>query len=358
MGSIVVRVPDVGVDVFPADDLVWIVFYEPGTRPAPVVILTGRGAQALGSDEPQLSSILTEIGVRERHLQMHSRHAEALLLHVADEPAKSVAWHYHIARQLVLDLWDKETETPLFERTLKVRGSSWFHRVLGLDKKRPPVARHLRRCPVELFPGRFPKSGEPSRPLDHARWLSAFGRYGKSCAVLARSLEPHPDDAAVHYQLGCLLTNRLQQPQKAVEHLRRASALVPDRAEVWNQLGITLLSLGESIEGCAAFTHEAELADEFGAWMNVAMVSLDNGLTGDARAAANRAKQHDAHDPILLLVLTICARRDKNETEAVSLLRQAEQALQRMPADDRKHIEDAFAKIITEARDDSRRNGA
>ena len=76
------------MNVFPADDLVWLVFYEPGARPRPVVILAGQGAQALADDIPQLSSILDRIGVRKRRLEMHSRHAEALLLHVA-EPALS-----------------------------------------------------------------------------------------------------------------------------------------------------------------------------------------------------------------------------------------------------------------------------
>jgi tetratricopeptide (TPR) repeat protein len=337
------------MDAFPADDLVWIVFYEPGKRPAPVVVLTGRDVQALGGDRPQLTSILTQIGVRERQLQMHSRHTEAMLLHVAEESAESIAWHYRIARQLIVDLWDKETETPLVELTIKGIIPNWFQRMFGLGKKRPPVSRHLRPCPEELFPARFPTTGEPPRLSDHARWLCAFGRYGKCCDMLARHLGNNPDDGEVHFLLGGVLTNHVKQPERGIVHLRRAAQLAPDRPEVWNELGITLLSHGESVEGAAAFRREAELSDEFGAWMNVALVALDNGLIGDARGAAACAQKHDAHDPVLLFLLTVCARRDQNDAEAMTLLRQAEQALRRMPADI-KSIEGAFSKIIAEAR--------
>jgi hypothetical protein len=68
------------MDVFSTDDLVWFVAIDAVGPRNPVVVIVGKGAQALADDEPQLASILWYIGVRHRSFQVHSRHAEALLL--------------------------------------------------------------------------------------------------------------------------------------------------------------------------------------------------------------------------------------------------------------------------------------
>jgi hypothetical protein len=49
-------------------------------------------------------------------------------------------------------------------------------------------------------------------------------------------------------------------------------------------------------------------------------------------------------------LLTVFARRDGDEVEAERLLAEAERALQRLPPDQLKHIEDATPKIVEEAR--------
>jgi Tfp pilus assembly protein PilF len=336
------------VDNFPADDLVWVVFYEPGTQPKPIAIIVGRGAQALADDFPQLFSILEQMGISERRLQTHSRHAEALLLHLPGEPPGNVAWHYSIARQMVLDLWDTATETHLRDRSIEPVESGWLSRLLLPGKKLASAQRHLRPCPETLLSGRFPASSQPPTVIDHARWLCAFGRYGRASALLEKHLEHSPDDGAAHASLGQMLSEFLKQPRRALEHLRQAADLIPDNPHVWNVLGITLGILDESIEACKAFKREASLTDEFGAWMNVAMTALESGDMGEARGAANRALLQDPQEPLLLFLLTVLSQRDHDEKEANRLLALAEQALRRIPSETRIQLESLL--VVQEAR--------
>lgn len=335
------------MDLFPRDGLVWAVFFEPGPRARPLVIVVGLGAQALADDVPQLSSVLDRLGVRERRLQVHSRHAEALLLHVADEAAGSIAWHYGVARGIVADLWEAETATALREGTITPLMRSWLRALLPGMTKLPPVARELRPLPGDLLAIRFPRD-EPLRAVDHARWLCALGRYEKACTLLERHLRAHPDDGEAHYSLGGVYTELMKQPQRGVEHLRRAAELSPDRTEVWNQLGITLTQVDRDDEACAAFLTAAELADDFSAWMNLASTQLRRGRMADARAAALRARELDGDEPLPHFVLSLCARHDHDEAGARYLLAIAEQVLQRLPAEARELLE--TVQFVQEAR--------
>ena len=93
------------------------------------------------------------------------------------------------------------------------------------------------------------------------------------------------------------------------------------------------------------------LADDFGAWMNLATPSLSSGDTQTARDAASRAQRQDADDPVLLFLLTVLARREKNQPDAERLLAQAERALRRLPAAPRDAI--ATLALVKEARHSS-----
>jgi hypothetical protein len=143
------------VEDFHPGDLVWFVAVEPGEQPQPVVVLVGDGAQALVDSGPDLFRILTEIGMPERSFQVHSRHAEVLLLHTPEEPAQSVAYHYGIARELVADLWERETATPACDRSIdpRVRDRS------GASSSGARACRQCRdgyeRAPANCFPSAF-----------------------------------------------------------------------------------------------------------------------------------------------------------------------------------------------------------
>ncbi|TNF89191.1 MAG: hypothetical protein EP301_03505 [Gammaproteobacteria bacterium] len=333
------------MDVFPTDDLVWFVAIDPVGSLNPIVVIVGKGAQALADEEPQLASILWHIGIRQRSFQIHSRHAEALLLHIAEEPAASVAHHYGLALQVIVDLWDTETETPLVQRPLELPRRKWIHRLL---RRTPaPSARRLRPWPSELVPTRFPERGGSPTATDHARWLCAFGRYSKGGEILERHLQENPDDWAAHFSLGQMLCDLAKEPLESIPHFQCAAKLVPENADVWNALGIAYGSLCDYDNACAAFKREAMLTDDFGAWMNLAMMSLNNGDTQTARDAASRA-QRQSTDPLLLFLLTVLARREENQADAERLLAQAERALRRIPAATR----DGFATLalVKEAR--------
>ena len=335
------------MDLFPRDALVCCVFYEPGPSARPLVIVVGVGAQALADDLPQLSSVLDRIGVRERRLHVHSRHAEALLLHVADEAAGSIAWHYGVARGLVADLWEAETATALRDATITPLMRSWWRALVPGMTKLPPVARELRSIPGDLFPGRFPRD-EPLRAKDHSRWLCALGRYEKACALIERHLQAHPDDGEAHFALGGVYSDLMKQPQRGVEHLRRAAELAPDRTEVWNKLGMALTKVDRDDEACAAFLRAGELAKDFSPWMNLASAQLRMGRMADAQAAAHRARELGEKEPLPFFVLSLCARHDHDEVGARYLLTIAEQVLQALPADAREQLEKV--RFVQEAR--------
>jgi predicted Zn-dependent protease len=333
------------MDVFPTDELVWFVAIDRVGPPKPIVLIVGKRAQGLVDDEPQLVSILWHIGIRQRSFQIHSRHAEALLLHTTDEPAASVAHHYGLALQTIVDLWDTATETALVKRPLALPGRTWIDR---LGRRAPaPSARGLRPWPLDLVPARFPERGGAPHAIAHARWLWAFGRYGKGGAILEKYLQENPEDWEAHWLLGQMLCDRANEPGKSIPHFKCAAALVPENADVWNALGISYGSIGDCVNACAAFEREAMLTDDFGAWMNLAMMALRNGDTRTARDAANRA-QRQSRDPLLLFLLTVIARREERMAEAEWLLAQAERALRAMPAAKRDVL--ATTALVEEAR--------
>lgn len=334
------------MDAFPTDDLVWFVATDPGGSLNPIVVIVGKRVQALADDEPQLASILWHIGIRQRSFQIHSRHAEALLLHMAEEPAASVAHHYRLALQMIVDLWETETETSMVKRPLELPRRKWIQRLL---RRTPaPPARGLRPCPTELVPTRFPERGGSPTAIDHARWLCAFGRYAKGEAILERYLQENPEDWEAHCLLAQMLRDLAKDPSKSIPHFQCAAELVPENAHVWNALGQTYGCLGDHVNACAAFKREAMLADDFGAWMNLAMTSLSSGDTQTARDAASRAHRQDTDDPLLLFLLTVLARREENRADAERLLAQAERALRRLPAAPRNAL--ATLALVKEAR--------
>ena len=198
-----------------------------------------------------------------------------------------------------------------------------------------------------MLPNRFPEGGGSPSAIDHARWLCAFGRYSKGEAILERYLQENPEDWEAHCLLAQMLRDLAKEPGKSIPHFQSAAELVPENAHVWNALGETYGCLGDEVNACAAFKREAMLADDFGAWMNVAMMSLSIGDTQTARDAASRAQRQDT-DAILLFLLTALARREGNKVGAERLLAEAERALRAMPAETRDAI--ATLDFVKEAR--------
>lgn len=77
-----------------------------------------------------------------------------------------------------------------------------------------------------------------------ARQALADGRLDQALALLRRIAEQQPSDPEVHEQLG-FAYSRDGKPPLAIEHLRRALALDPERHRARAQLGLLLLGRGD-----------------------------------------------------------------------------------------------------------------
>lgn len=77
----------------------------------------------------------------------------------------------------------------------------------------------------------------------------AWGRETRQ--ALEAALVCDPDDVVAHFGLGCMLAE-LRQLDHAVEHLRTAASLAPDRSVIWTALGRTLLESSEVGAAAAA----------------------------------------------------------------------------------------------------------
>jgi tetratricopeptide (TPR) repeat protein len=186
--------------------------------------------------------------------------------------------------------------------------------------------------------------------VDRAVWINALGRHSKARAMLEERLREAPDDGLAHYRLGSMLARGRRQWEEGIVHLRRAAELTPEQPLVWNDLGMALQCAGHAADGLAAFAREAELSNEFGAWMNVALSCLTLKRACEARDAAQHAQAIDPNDPLLNFLLSVCARRDGDDVEADQFLLRAERALQKLPPTTRKSLEDAGLDVIKEAR--------
>lgn len=83
-----------------------------------------------------------------------------------------------------------------------------------------------------------------------AHYLFRHGRYGAAAQAFGRIAESRPDDAAVHFNLGCSLQHQARLTAAAGAY-RHALDLDPKRAGAWNNLGQTLIDTGDLDDAAA-----------------------------------------------------------------------------------------------------------
>lgn len=236
------------MDAFPADSLFYLVFFLPG-EPS-LVLLLGRGAQALVEDPGQLLSILQKIGVREQQFEVESRHPEVLLLHAPSEPCAIVAKYYQAAVEMVTDLWDQTNETPMVERSVALP---------AIDAELSPLLRPIEPVPHAYLYARFPVEDKKASQLSRARALCAIGRYERCRQILTSLLAEDPDSALLHYHLGSVLSRFLGQAEQGLLRLRRAAELAPEQPYIHGALAAALSSRGQDEEARQALARQVEL---------------------------------------------------------------------------------------------------
>jgi Flp pilus assembly protein TadD len=77
-----------------------------------------------------------------------------------------------------------------------------------------------------------------------------LGRDGEGDGVLRAAIARSPQDAGLHHALGLLLT-RMKRPAEALDELRRASELAPDRARYAYVHAVALYSAGQREQAMA-----------------------------------------------------------------------------------------------------------
>ena len=131
--------------------------------------------------------------------------------------------------------------------------------------------------------------GDGAAMVALATTLSDAGRQREARAYVERALAADERDAMAHETRGLLLL-REGHTAAAVDPLRRATTLDPDRANAWNLLGVALeRGAGDHAGALAAWQRALDLApDRFDVLFNLATVAADSGETEIARASFAR----------------------------------------------------------------------
>jgi arylsulfatase A-like enzyme/tetratricopeptide (TPR) repeat protein len=119
--------------------------------------------------------------------------------------------------------------------------------------------------------------------------LTETGSHEEARRVLATLREEYGDGADVRESQG-LVELRLGRPAAALDHLARAVALDPGRANAWNLLAVARWQGRRDGPGAvAAFSRALELEPQrWDSLFNLGMVAADAGLGDQARAALER----------------------------------------------------------------------
>jgi len=124
-----------------------------------------------------------------------------------------------------------------------------------------------------------------------------LGNLRLAIASYRDALRLSPRNPWYHHNIGHLLDVGLDQPRRAIEHLRTASRLVPDEDEVTASLAHCLARAGELVEACALANSAVEAAPR-----NVEHRSLlawiERGAPSGERAV--RKGGADAHSDVTL----------------------------------------------------------
>ena len=107
-------------------------------------------------------------------------------------------------------------------------------------------------------PGFQPPRGES--PLGRAQRLRAAGRSAEAKLAYAAVIDADPAQPDALLGLAALLMSSGEDIPQAQRLLERCCSLVPDRAEAWDALGVSLLLMGDPANAEAAFTEAERLA--------------------------------------------------------------------------------------------------
>ncbi len=115
-------------------------------------------------------------------------------------------------REKLIDELEKERAA---RKVLKQKIVRQQKRITGLEKKLEEVKESVRKEKVLLF-------------YNLGRVYQAAGRYEKAKAAYLRALQLDPDEATVHYNLGILYEDDLDEPGKARKHYKRFIEIAPE----------------------------------------------------------------------------------------------------------------------------------
>ncbi|TNE59930.1 MAG: SDR family NAD(P)-dependent oxidoreductase, partial [Bacteroidetes bacterium] len=76
---------------------------------------------------------------------------------------------------------------------------------------------------------------------------------------LEQALAANPDDADLHFRLGTLLQDHLDQPGKALQHFRDAVVLQPDLGKAWIAIAQITLEAGDHKQAATLYQHALEV---------------------------------------------------------------------------------------------------
>ncbi|MEQ9455317.1 MAG: tetratricopeptide repeat protein [Phycisphaeraceae bacterium] len=219
--------------------------------------------------------------------------------------------------------------------------------------QRPQAARERYSEAVERAPD------NPEYVLALAESEVALGRDDKAAEILTERLDYFAQPAELHHALAQVLLLK-DRKREAIDHLRQAVTLDPDRVEFRAELGIQLVAAGRSVEAIDLLTPLlsdpiqqtrrdlrralARANRDAGRWsearrlyrelvresepsaddlMHLAAVSWELGDFGGAETAAGRAHDLSPRDPEAMIWLGLAARQRNDHQRALGWFRSA-----------------------------------
>jgi tetratricopeptide (TPR) repeat protein len=161
----------------------------------------------------------------------------------------------------------------------------------------------------------------PQHPLAML-FLGIARRLSGDCAQALQTLQPlvdaQPKWAEAHYQLGIALAEH-EQPQAALDALRRAVALNPDLPDAWRAIGDHLIARGDAQGADAAYARHIK-ASTRDPKLLIAASALVEGRIAQAEALLRtHLKQYPTDVAAIRMLAEVAARLGRN-ADAESLL--------------------------------------
>lgn len=212
-----------------------------------------------------------------------------------------------------LELLEKATQLKPGDLQVQIEFAQLCFQMGAMARAVPGLELGLRASPED-----------PQLLANLARAYYGTGQYDKAAPMLAKALQTTPD-GELAYLCARSLAELKQRPQ-ALEALKKAVELSPDRPQYQASLGKELLSLGQTEEALKALAAAADLEPKNAmAQLNVAGVYKKVGQTSSAmdsylRASAIEPERVDVHLQIGVLGLT-CDRLEEAANAFIEVLR-------------------------------------